>query len=59
MKKIGVNLKIKFDRAKPDGMPIKCMDISLAKTYGWIPKNDFNKGFDITYKDFRENIKIR
>lgn len=59
MKKIGVNLKIKFDSAKPDGMPIKCMDISLAKTYGWIPKNDFNKGFDITYKDFQENIKIR
>ena len=59
MKKIGVNLKMKFDSAKPDGMPIKCMDISLAKTYGWIPKNDFNKGFDITYKDFQENIKIR
>ena len=59
MKKIGVNLKIKFDRTKPDGMPIKCMDISLAKKYGWIPKNDFNKGFAITYKDFLENIKIR
>ena len=59
MKKIGVNLKIKFDKTKPDGMPIKCMDISLAKKYGWIPKNDFNKGFAITYKDFLENIKIR
>ena len=59
MKKIGVNLKIRFDKTKPDGMPIKCMDISLAKKYGWIPKNDFNKGFAITYKDFLENIKIR
>ena len=59
MKKIGVNLKIKFDKTKPDGMPIKCMDISLAKKYGWTPKNDFHTGFDITYKDFQKNIKIR
>ena len=59
MKKIGVNLKIKFDKTKPDGMPIKRMDISLAKKYGWIPKSDFHKGFDITYKDFQENIKIK
>ena len=59
MKKIGANLKIKFDKTKPDGTPIKCMDISLAKKYGWIPKSDFNKGFDITYKDFLENIKIK
>ena len=59
MKKIGANLKIKFDKTKPDGTPIKCMDISLAKKYGWMPKSDFNKGFDITYKDFLENIKIK
>ena len=58
MKKIGVNLKIKFDKTKPDGMPIKCMDISMAKKYGWIPKSDFDKGFDITYKDFQQNVKI-
>ena len=38
MKKIGVNLKIKFDKTKPDGMPKKCLDISLAKKYGWKPK---------------------
>ena len=59
MKKIGVNLKIKFDKTKPDGMPVKCMDISLAKKYGWVPKNDFNKGFDITYKNFQKNVRIR
>ena len=58
MKKIGVNLKIRFDKTKPDGMPIKCMDISLAKKYGWVPNNDFNKGFDITYKDFQKNVRI-
>ena len=55
MKKIGVNLKIKFDKTKPDGMPKKCLDISLAKKYGWKPKGDFNKGFEITFEDYQKN----
>ena len=55
MKKIGVNLKIKFDKSKPDGTPEKCLDISLAKKYGWKPKNDFHKGFDTTFKDYQKN----
>ena len=55
MKKIGVKLKIKYDKKKPDGMPKKCLDISLARKYGWSPKSDFDKGFDITYKDFQKN----
>ena len=55
MKKIGVNLKIKFDKSKPDGMPKKCLDITLAKKYGWKPKTNMDKAFDITYKDFQKN----
>lgn len=55
MRKIGVKLKLKFDRSKPDGMPKKCLDISLAQKYGWKPKSNFDKGFDITYKDFQKN----
>ena len=55
MKKIGVNLKIKFDKSKPDGMPEKCLDISLAKKYGWKPKNDYHKGFDTTFKYYQKN----
>ena len=55
MRKIGVKLKIKFDKSKPDGMPKKCLDISLAKKYGWKPNNDFDKAFKITYKDFQKN----
>ena len=51
----GVNLKIKFDKTKPDGMPKKCLDISLAKKYGWKPKGDFHKGFEITFEDYQKN----
>jgi GDP-L-fucose synthase len=52
MKKLNVQLKIYHDTSKPDGMPKKCLDIMLAKKYGWKPNNDFNKSFNITFKDF-------
>ena len=55
MKKIGVKLKIKYDRSKPDGMPKKCLDTSLARKYGWRSKVNFDEGFYITYKDFQKN----
>ena len=55
MKKIGVNLKIKFDKKKPDGMPKKCLDITLAKKYGWKPTNNLEYGFDLTLRDFLKN----
>ena len=55
MKKIGEKLKIKFDKTKPDGMPKKCLDISIARKYGWRPNVDLDKAFDITYKDFQKN----
>ena len=38
--------KEKFDRSKPDGMPKKCLDISLAKKYGWKPHNNLDEGFE-------------
>ena len=54
MKKIGVNLKIKFDKNKPDGMPIKCMDISLAKKYGWKPNYNLKTQILQTYQSYLE-----
>lgn len=57
MKKIGIRLNLKYDKSKPNGMLKKCLDISVAKKYGWIPKNNFDKGFEITFKDFLDSIK--
>ena len=56
MKKMEVKLKIKFDKTKPDGMPRKCLDISIAKTYGWKPVNSLDKGFQITFNHFTSKI---
>ena len=57
MKKMNVNLKIKYDKSKPDGMPKKLLDISLAKKYGWKPNFDFDDAFENTYKNFLKSKK--
>ena len=57
MNKLGVKLKISYDKNKLDGMPKKCLDISLAKKYGWKAKYSLNEGFDITYRDFLQKYK--
>ncbi len=55
MNKLGVKLKISYDKNKLDGMPKKCLDISLAKKYGWKPTNNIDYGFDLTLRDFLKN----
>ena len=55
MKRLNVKLKIIYNKERADGMPKKCLDITLAKKYGWKPTNDFDKGFDATLKDFVKN----
>ncbi len=55
MKELNIKLKIVNDLTKPDGMPKKCLDISLARKYGWSPsadKNTMRKNFQKTYSKF-------
>ena len=52
MKKLNVNLEIKFDKKKPNGTPRKVLDTKLAKKYGWKSKISLDEGFELTYKDF-------
>ena len=57
IKKLDLKVKIKFDKSKPDGVPRKLLDNSLAKKYGWQAKISLDKGFEITYKSFLKNYK--
>ena len=52
------NIKILFDKKKPNGTPRKLLDVKLAKSYGWKAKTTLKKGFQITYEDFKLN-KVR
>ena len=56
MKKMNVNLKIKFDKKKPNGTPRKILNSNLAKKYGWKPRITLEKGFDLTFHDFKRKI---
>ncbi len=59
MKKMNIKLKVKFDKTKPDGMPRKCLDVSIAKRYGWKPANNLDKGFESTLNYFTKKIKSK
>ena len=52
IKSLNLNIKIKFDKSKPDGTPRKLLDISLLKKYGWFPKTNLKDGFFRTYESF-------
>ena len=56
IKKLNINLKVKFDKKKPNGTLRKKLDLSLAKKYGWKSKYNLNKGFELTYKDYLKSI---
>ena len=55
MRHLGIDLKIKHEKKNLDGTFRKLMDSSLAKKYGWKPKGDFHKGFEITFEDYQKN----
>jgi len=57
IKKLKLNIKVKYDRKKPDGVYRKVLDVKLAKKYGWRAKYSLNEGFDITYRDFLKSYK--
>ena len=58
LKKINYKCKIVLDNSKPDGTPRKIVDSSIARSYGWSPKIDFNQGFDLTLKDYENKYLL-
>jgi GDP-L-fucose synthase len=52
MKFLNIKINIYYDKTKPDGMPRKLLDTTIAKKYGWIPKISLKDGFFLTYEDF-------
>ena len=57
LKKLDVNCKIVFDKSKPDGTPRKIIDSIVARNYGWQPKIDLDKGFELILKDYLSLLK--
>ncbi len=55
IKKIGVKVKIKFDKTKPNGTFRKKLNTKVASKYGWKAKVSLDQGFDKVYKSFLGN----
>ena len=53
-KKLNLKCRIILDKSKPDGTPRKIIDSSIALNYGWFPKINLDRGFDLTVKSFYE-----
>lgn len=52
---VGVDVKIKLDPTKPDGMYRKVLDVSRMKALGWTSQVPLEEGVKITYTSFLEN----
>ena len=55
IKKLNLDIKLKFNSSKPDGVFRKLLDVSKAKKYGWKAKTSLSEGFDFTYEAFLKN----
>ena len=58
MKKLNLNLKITYDKTKPNGTPRKIVSTKLAKRYGWKSKYSLDYGFKKVINDYLKKIDI-
>ena len=49
---VGFEGELKYDTTKPDGTPLKLMDVSKINALGWSAKTDLKEGLKTAYKDF-------
>ncbi|HEY44599.1 MAG TPA: GDP-L-fucose synthase [Anaerolineae bacterium] len=49
---VGYSGELRFDRSKPDGMPLKILDSSKLNEMGWRPRTSFRSALSKTYDWF-------
>jgi GDP-L-fucose synthase len=53
---IGFEGELEFDSSKPDGTPLKLMDVSTINKLGWQAQTDLEQGLKSTYAWFLDNV---
>lgn len=56
-KLIGFEGEIEYDATKPDGTPVKCLDISRLNKLGWKHKTKLEDGLQKTYEWFQQSCQ--
>ena len=54
---VGFHGEIKYDASKPDGMPLKLLDVSRLSAMGWKAKTPLRDGLRKAYNDFLTNAR--
>jgi GDP-L-fucose synthase len=54
---VGFSGEITHDLSKPDGTPIKSLDVSVMASLGWKAEIPIRDGITRTYADFRQRLK--
>lgn len=49
---VGWDGEFTFDRSKPDGTPVKCLDVSRIHALGWRHRIDLVEGIEAVYRDY-------
>ena len=49
---VGFKGNLVYDKTKPDGTPLKLMDVSRINALGWKAKTNLKEGLKIAYNDF-------
>lgn len=53
---VGFEGELVYDKTKPDGTPLKLMDVSRINKLGWKAKTSLKEGLKIAYNDFLKTI---
>lgn len=56
---VGWQGTFRFDKAKPDGMPRKVLDVSRMRAMGWAAPTDFETGMKEAYRWYVANVAER
>ncbi|CAN2039620.1 GDP-L-fucose synthase [Candidatus Magnetomoraceae bacterium gMMP-15] len=55
---VGYPGKITYDKSKPNGMPVKRLDISMLNDFGWQYKTSLKNGIIKTYKWYQNSASL-
>ena len=53
---VGFEGELIYDKSKPDGTPLKLMDVSRINKLGWKAKTELKDGLKIAYNDFLSRL---
>ena len=54
---VGFEGSIENDTSRPDGMPVKCLDVSLVNSLGWKSETRLEDGISSAYQDFLSGLE--